>query len=311
MSPKVSVLVLTYNQAPYIRAALDSVLCQVTDFELEVVVGDDHSTDGTAEIVRAYADRHPGLIVPHLHDRNLGGRGVGNYLFLTSVARGEYVALLEGDDLFTDPAKLQLQAAFLDANPDCAGCFHDCSLIDPLGRELQALHPTKLRQPRVSQAEIIAVGNNAITNTRMFRRACLEDPPGWYLAHTMDWGIEILVAGHGSWGFIERTMSAYRIHGEGIFSGASLPQRHGLLLAMTRVLLDEPTFAVHRRALRGRLAWMNRDLADWHRRRRLWPRYLLHLARYVRYSDKNAVLLKSLIRQDLLGGASHDTRDTH
>lgn len=294
LRPKVSVLVVTYNHERFIASALQSVLDQETDFPFEVIVGDDASTDGTADIVRQFEAREPERIHAVLHPRNLGGGGSRNFLHVTALARGEYLAILEGDDLFTDPRKLQLQAEFLDRHPECAGCFHDCVVIDEDGRLVESRFPTKLRQPRVSQAEVIRGGNNAVTNTRMYRRRCVESYPPWYLAHTMDWGLEILVAGHGDWGFLDRVMSAYRLHGGGTFSGALLQRRHEIIMAMAKELLGESLFAEHHAALRERLAWMNREVADEYRRQGRLIAYVRHFLRSVAYTPDSAGRLRLL-----------------
>ncbi|HEY6210760.1 MAG TPA: glycosyltransferase [Vicinamibacterales bacterium] len=286
-APKVSVLVVTYNHERFIRSALESALSQSTDFPFEIVVGDDASTDRTRRIVESIAAEHPGTIVPLLHDHNLGGLGSRNFLTTIARARGRYLAILEGDDLYTDSTKLQRQADFLDANPDCAGCFHDCATIDEHDRPLQARFPLKLRVPRVTERDVVAGGNNAVTNTRMFRRECVERFPSWYLAHTMDWGLEILVAGFGDWGFIDRTMSAYRVHGGGVFSNAGLVRQHELIMGMAEVLIAEPRFAPYRSALRDRLAWMSRDAAASARKSGDGGAYRANLFRFVRYARKN------------------------
>jgi glycosyltransferase involved in cell wall biosynthesis len=299
-APKVSVLVVAYNQVRYIAQALESVLSQRASFPFEVIVGDDCSTDGTRELVRAYADAHPDRIRAALHPVNLGGLGARNFLSITSLARGEYLSVLEGDDIFTDPEKLQIQASFLDTNADCAGCFHECAVIDADGGQLEGTYPLKVRAPRVTREDVILNGNNSVTNTRMYRRSCVESYPGWYLAHTMDWGLEILVAGHGDWGFISRKMSAYRRHDEGVYSGAGLRQRHQILIDMAEVLLLEPGFSGFKEPLRRRLAWMNREIAISCRKAADRKGYLKHLARFVRYSRKDLTLLKSLVKAELL-----------
>src|ERR1051325_6968295 len=100
-APKVSVLVVTYNHERFIRSALESALSQSTDFPFEIVVGDDASTDRTRRIVESIAAEPPGPIVPLPHDHNLGGLGSRNFLTTIARARGRYLAILEGDDLYT------------------------------------------------------------------------------------------------------------------------------------------------------------------------------------------------------------------
>ncbi len=138
--PKVSVCIVTYNQRDYIAECLESVVTQKTNFPFEVIVGDDASTDGTADIVRDYAARYPHLIRPLLHETNLGP--FENYRVVHRAARGEYVAHLDGDDAML-PEKLAKQTAFLDRNPESAAVFHKLAVIDKSGDLLGKFWPQK------------------------------------------------------------------------------------------------------------------------------------------------------------------------
>ncbi len=115
---KVSVVVCTYNHAPFIDQALASVLGQDTSFRFEVIVSEDCSNDATRDIVLRWRDEHPDRIRLLLSERNLRSNEVVARGF--RAATGEYVVLLDGDDYWTSPQKLQRQADFLDAHRDCA-----------------------------------------------------------------------------------------------------------------------------------------------------------------------------------------------
>ena len=122
---KVTVICLTYNHVRYIRDALEGFVSQKADFLFEVIVHDDASTDGTADIVREYQARYPGIIRPVFQKENQYSRGVSiPKTFLFPLVRGEYVALCEGDDYWTDPRKLQKQVRALEACPDADICSH-------------------------------------------------------------------------------------------------------------------------------------------------------------------------------------------
>ncbi len=129
--PKVSVCVMTYKQEKYIRQCLQSIVDQVTDFEFEIIVGDDGSPDGTAGIVREFAERYPSVVRPLLHERNIGA--TANYLTVHNMARGEYVANVDGDD-YCLPGKLQCLADYLDANPECRIVWHRMLIINERGQ---------------------------------------------------------------------------------------------------------------------------------------------------------------------------------
>lgn len=128
--PMVSVHVSTYQHADFIRDCLDGVLMQETDFPVEIIIGEDESDDGTREICKEYADRHPNKIRLFLHRREnniqIHGRPTGRFQFIYShfMARGKYLATCEGDDYWTDPKKLQKQVDFLEENDGCALTYH-------------------------------------------------------------------------------------------------------------------------------------------------------------------------------------------
>jgi glycosyltransferase involved in cell wall biosynthesis len=125
--PKVSVCVVTYNQKKYIRQCLQSIVDQHTNFDFEVIVGDDCSTDGTRAIVEEFSRRYPGIVSPMLHEKNVGA--CANFLAVHEAATGEYIAHVDGDD-YTLPGKLQAQADFLDQNPECNIAWHRMQVLN-------------------------------------------------------------------------------------------------------------------------------------------------------------------------------------
>lgn len=127
----ISVIVATFNQEDTISRALDSILSQEFDGEYEVLVGDDCSTDGTADVCRDYARRFPGRVRHIRRERNLGV--VGNYFGCIREAKGRYLADCAGDDFWVDDKKLQRQYNFLENNPDVSMVTTDWVTCDPDG----------------------------------------------------------------------------------------------------------------------------------------------------------------------------------
>ena len=105
--PLVSICSITYNHAPYIRQCLDGFLMQKTNFKYEIIIHDDASTDGTAEIIKEYAERYPDLITPVFQTENQYSKGLRGFFakFVFPHAKGKYIALCEGDDYWIDPYK--------------------------------------------------------------------------------------------------------------------------------------------------------------------------------------------------------------
>lgn len=130
--PVVSVCCITYNHAPYIADALDGFIAQRTSFPIEILVHDDASTDGTADIVREYERRHPDLIKPIYQRENQYSQGRRPSHFNYERARGEFIALCEGDDYWCDPLKLEKQVSAL-RQSNAALSFHPAECVDAQG----------------------------------------------------------------------------------------------------------------------------------------------------------------------------------
>ena len=122
--PLVSILCATYNQKDYIAQTIEGFLIQKVDFPIEIIIHDDASTDGTADIVRKYESEHPELIKGIYQTENQYSKKVPIWeTFIYPLARGTFIAECEGDDYWTDPNKIQKQADFLRKNPDYGLCY--------------------------------------------------------------------------------------------------------------------------------------------------------------------------------------------
>lgn len=151
---KVTVLVVTYNHEPYIRKALESVVCQKTDFEYEIIVHDDVSNDGTTEIIREYERLYRNVTAVIEKENQYRSNGyLGIHKALKPYIHGEYVILLEGDDLWCDENKLQKQVDFLEKHPDYIAHTHLVKHVFPDGTV--DLHPTRNDGKDWSPYEII------------------------------------------------------------------------------------------------------------------------------------------------------------
>lgn len=216
----VSVAIVTYNHERFIAQALDSVLAQQTDFPFEVVVGEDCSTDATREIVREYQQRFPDTIRLLAHPRNVGT--LRNFVATLARCTGTYIALLDGDDYWTAPRKLQLQVDFLEAHPDYAICFHNAAIAhgqDAAGDETVCPADQKETSSTVDLLRSLFVPTSSV----VLRRAACPELPDWIhdLNTSGDWTLLTLASQHGAIGYINQVMSVYRIHPSGLWSRQS------------------------------------------------------------------------------------------
>jgi glycosyltransferase involved in cell wall biosynthesis len=218
-APKASVFVLTHDHVDWIGQALDSALAQEAPFAYELLVADDFSTDGTREVVEEYARRHPDRIRTFLPDRNLGIEGI--WLQAARRCRGEYVAILEGDDFWTSPHKLARQVALLDGHPGWSTCFHRATLFfDDGGRPSRPATPAFAKD--VFDLDDILRSCFIPFLTVVFRRDVLAAVPEWLFGYRwFDWLFHIWCARRGSIGFLDEDMASYRVHAAGNWSARS------------------------------------------------------------------------------------------
>jgi len=214
---KLSVVMITYNHERYIRHALDSVLMQEVDFDYEIVVGEDCSTDCTRGILLEYSEKYPGKFRLLLRDQNMGA--IPNFFSTIETCRSQYVALLEGDDYWTHPRKLRTQVAFLDAHPDYAVCFHNVLGRFETGGKPD-FHYVRADQMETMDLEDLLQENVIPTCSAVFRGASAQPFPAWvYTLKMGDYPLHILNAQRGKIAYLNETMAVYRIHGGGIWTG--------------------------------------------------------------------------------------------
>jgi glycosyltransferase involved in cell wall biosynthesis len=216
--PRVSVLMITYNHARYIGQAIDSVLAQQTDFSVELVIGEDCSTDGTRRICEEFAARHPQRIRLLPSVRNLGL--LANYMRTWEECDGDFIATIDGDDFWLDSGKLATQVNVLESNPSLSMCFHNARLADENGILANAVHDTASVPLEMPFREFVDNGLFMPTATVMFRGGLFRQLPDWMRALPFeDWPTHVLHATKGPIAYVPQTLCAYRIHPEGAWSG--------------------------------------------------------------------------------------------
>jgi len=214
--PRVSVLLVTYNHAAYIRQAVDSVLSQELDGGLELVIGEDCSTDSTRAILEEYVRRDPQQIRLFARERNVGLSE--NLRRAWTECRGDYIAMLEGDDYWTERRKLAQQIAAMNAHPDWTMCFHRIQVTHDAGRP-SFLEPQEDDFPAETGLTDILRRNYVGNVSTMYRRGIVPEVPA-ALARVVhqDWPLHVLHARQGKIGYLPDVMGVWRHHAGSLWS---------------------------------------------------------------------------------------------
>lgn len=238
-TPKISICCITYNHENYIADALDSFLLQKTDFPFEIIIRDDASTDNTAEIIKTYEKKFPNIIKPIYETINGFSRGIRPLPATFEYAKGEYIAVCEGDDMWNDPLKLQKQIDFLDANQEYVITYHNIVGLNEegefpvdMGGALRDLEARELQQC-----------TPIYTLTTCFRNIFAEYPKEHYCSRLGDLFLWSMLGNHGKGKFLADIKPAkYRIHDGGIFSKKSKKEKYEMAL-----ITDMSLFAYYER----------------------------------------------------------------
>lgn len=210
----VSIRCLAYNHESYIRQCLDGFVMQKTSFCFEAIVHDDASTDGTAAIIREYAEKYPNIIKPIFETENQYSKHDGSLReIMNSACKGKYIAMCEGDDYWIDPYKLQKQVDFMEQHPDYVACFHNARVQYnnhvALFNNLEEKHHT-------STEDIIKRQWFIATPSLLYRNIALEMPKWSKEVVNGDYLMELLLAKEGRFYYMDDVMSVYRKHGSGM-----------------------------------------------------------------------------------------------
>jgi glycosyltransferase involved in cell wall biosynthesis len=231
--PKVSILMITYNHERFIAQALESVLAQRTDFPYEVVVGEDCSTDHTLGVALECQHRHPDRIRVLAREKNLGM--LRNLVATYQACRGKYIAFLEGDDYWTDPAKMQMQVDFLESHSEFSICFHNALEVEDESGEALGASCRHIRE--TSTVEDLAYALYIPTCSALIRKAAIRTFPDWFFEMPMgDWPILLLAAQRGKIRFMDKVMAHHRCHAGGVWQGSGKMRNAENLLRAVQTL---------------------------------------------------------------------------
>ncbi|MCO5947240.1 glycosyltransferase [Mucilaginibacter flavidus] len=236
-----SVCLITYNHAKYIREAIDSVLSQKANFALQLVIADDCSTDGTRELLLDYQKRYPDLIHLIVREKNVGA--AKNWIELISYPQSKYIAYLEGDDYWTDPYKLQKQVDFLDANPEYSMCFHNAKVIFE-ENEYPPVYFNGADQKEILYFDDLANHWQIASASIVYKRSLLALPDWIESVNNGDLAMHFLLIEGGPFKYIDNVMCVYRRHNQGKSHTSNMSQLNNVhnLLKLSKIINEHYQF---------------------------------------------------------------------
>jgi glycosyltransferase involved in cell wall biosynthesis len=217
--PKVSISCITFNQVRYIRQTLDGFLMQLTDFPVEILIHDDASTDGTAEIIEEYYFKYPNIIKPILRKENQYSKVGFKFAFdELKRAKGDFVAICEGDDYWSDDKKLYKQVVQLQNNNNLSVSFHSVDYYYELQQKMELHRPKYIPVDfKYTIEDLIKYDSEFISNCSvMFLSKFGKNFPTWVTdAPIGDLPLCLYLATQGDIGYINESMSVYRVNSLG------------------------------------------------------------------------------------------------
>ena len=220
--PLLSVCLITYNHENYIRQAIEGVLMQKVNFNWELIIAEDCSTDKTRDIILEYKKKHPDFIKLILQEKNVGP--AKNWMDLITKPNSKYIAYFEGDDYWTDPLKLQKQVDFLEANADYVMCFHQVKIKKKDGSIVKDFI-TNVPDKHENIIDLATNGNYIHTPSVVYRNILTSFPFEFYLSSIGDFFLYMLLAEHGKLKYLKKEMAIYR------YGTGTLSSNNNLLLA--------------------------------------------------------------------------------
>jgi len=218
----VSVWITTYNHEKFIAQAIESVLAQILNHKLEIVIAEDCSSDRTREIVLDYKNNYPDTIKLCLSPHNLGC----NPIFFATYHQcsGDYIAWLDGDDYWSCPYKLQSQIDILESNPDIVFCFHKVIIDDVINQQTRESYcPPLVENSALSFEDFISKEINIYAPSVVHKNILNQGLPSWfYSLPIVDLGFYYILLDKGKGYYINKNMAVYRVHNNGSWSGASI-----------------------------------------------------------------------------------------
>lgn len=210
----VTIRCITYNHEPYIRQCLEGFIMQKTNFRFEAIVHDDASTDGTADIIREYAERYPDIIKPIYEVENQYSKQDGSLRrIMDEACKGKYIALCEGDDYWIDPYKLQKQVDILEKDKNISLVYTAFSTVDKNSENIFRANYERFMSRSYTGNNLYELlnMNYILTCTTMLRREIYSTDVYNKVAF-LDYGLFLTAAAYGDFYYINEKTSSYRLN---------------------------------------------------------------------------------------------------
>lgn len=216
---------ITYNHQDYIEQAISGVLMQKTNFEFELIISNDNSTDNSDLVIRNYINNHKYKDkVKYINNRENKGM-MPNFINTLEKCTGQYIAICEGDDYWTDELKLQKQADFLDQNKDFSICFHKMKVQD----KEEIKDDFIIYNSQITTIHDLTKGNYIHTYSVMYRNNLFEKfPEYFYTSPVGDYFLHLLNSQYGKIYCFDEIMAVYRIHDTSYWSSKKQEERENI-----------------------------------------------------------------------------------
>ena len=259
----VSIICTAYNQEDYIADTIESFLMQITNFKYEIIIHDDASTDKTPDIIREYEEKFPNIIRTICQKENQYSKNVNIFEdFMFPIARGEYLAICEGDDYWIDPYKLQKQIDALNKHLECDVCSHTASMVRADNKkEISKIMPSD--KNTIFNVDEVIRGDGAFvaTNSLVFRKSVFDlRTPSFRKVYRIDYSLQIMGALRGGMIYLVDCMSAYRVYAKSSWSSRMRDDQEACIRHYNKMInmlkvLDQETYGKYTEAIRNRIKW--------------------------------------------------------
>lgn len=270
--PLVSICCITYNQESYIEDAIEGFLIQETDFRFEIVIYDDASTDRTGKIIKKYAEEYPILFKPIFQVQNQYSKGIKTLPLAVLYATGEYIAICEGDDYWTDPSKLRVQIEEMRKQPDCNISCHPAIAKYMDGSKSDRVIQRLSKGNRLLDTGVVISGDGSfcVTASLLLKKKVFDTMPDWFYtkAPVGDFFLQIYGSLGGGMLYIDRTMAVRRENVPGSWTvrvekGSPLDYlRHMEAMEQCYVLLNENLHEKYSHEINKRTLNLNLNLSE-------------------------------------------------